>query len=33
MDRHRRHFTVWPLCACQSGISCHSLSFFFALPH
>ncbi len=21
MDRHRRRFTFWPFCACQSGIS------------
>ncbi|KTY31925.1 hypothetical protein DD79_15490 [Salmonella enterica subsp. enterica serovar Typhimurium var. 5-] len=32
MDRHRRHFTLWPFCACQSGISCHSLTLFIALP-
>ncbi|EAM9238850.1 hypothetical protein AG21_07610 [Salmonella enterica subsp. arizonae] len=32
MDRHRRHFTFWPFCACQSGIPCHNLTLFIALP-
>ncbi|NDO80124.1 hypothetical protein CJP72_04850 [Citrobacter sp. NCU1] len=31
MDRHRRHFTFRPLCACHSGNDCHNLNLHIAL--
>ncbi|WP_412767193.1 protein YoaL [Citrobacter enshiensis] len=31
MDRHRRHFTFRPLCACHSGNVCHNLNLHIAL--
>ncbi|WP_425535397.1 protein YoaL [Citrobacter youngae] len=31
MDRHRRHFTIRPLCAFQIGTFCHKFSLHNAL--